>query len=66
MALQSSKDAFKFMKAKYEYGKANITEFDSSKNKYLAAEANLIQSKFEYLYKSQVLNFYSGENIIIK
>ncbi len=65
VALQSSKDAFKLMKAKYEYGKANITEFDASKNKYLAAETNLVQSKFEYLYKSQILNFYCGEDIVI-
>lgn len=65
-ALESCKDAFTLMKAKYEYGKANIAEFDSSKNKYLGAEANLVQAKFEYLYKSQILNFYSGENIVVK
>ena len=39
-AVQSSKDAFELMQAKYENGKANITEFNESKNSYLKSELN--------------------------
>jgi len=59
-AAQSSEEAFKLQSARYENGKANITEFNESKAKYLEAESNLVQSKYEYLFQTRLLNFYRG------
>lgn len=59
-ALLAAKDAFTLMQAKYENGKANITEFDDAKNKYMKAESDLVQARYEYLYQSHLLNFYRG------
>ena len=50
-AVQSSKDAFQLMQAKYENGKANITEFNESKNNYLKSESDLVQARYENLYQ---------------
>ena len=59
-ATRSSKDAFTLMQAKYENGKATITEFNEAKNNYLKAESDLVQARYESLYQSALLDFYRG------
>ena len=62
-ALQSTKDAFQLMQAKYENGKANITEFNESKNNYLKSESELVQARYENLYQQALLEFYRGRDL---
>ena len=62
-AVQSSKDAFQLMQAKYENGKANITEFNESKNNYLKSESDLVQARYENLYQHALLEFYRGKEL---
>ncbi|MCR5470619.1 MAG: TolC family protein [Prevotella sp.] len=62
-AAKSSKDAFTLMQAKYENGMANITQFDEAKNKYLNAESDLVQARYEYLYQTALMNFYRGKEL---
>lgn len=62
-AAQSSKDAFVLMQAKYEIGKANITEFDQAKNRYLNAESDYVRARYEYLYQTALLQFYRGKEL---
>ena len=60
-ALQSTKDAFLLTQAKYENGKATITEFNESKNNYLKSESDLVQARYENLYQHALLEFYRGK-----
>ena len=62
-ALRSNAAAFELMSAKYEYGKANITEFNETKNNYLKAGSDLARARYEYLYQNAVLNFYRGKDM---
>ena len=62
-AARSSKDAFTLMQAKYENGKANITEFNEAKNNYLKAESDLVQARYEYLYQTALIDFYRGRDL---
>ena len=62
-AVQSTKDAFQLMQAKYENGKANITEFNESKNKYLKSESDLVQARYENLYQHALIDFYRGKDL---
>lgn len=62
-AKRSSEDAFKLTQAKYENGKANITEFNESKNSYLKSESDLAQARYEYLYQTHLLDFYKGKTL---
>ncbi|WP_028902157.1 TolC family protein [Prevotella sp. P6B4] len=62
-AVQSSKDAFELMQAKYENGKANITEFNESKNSYLKSESDMVQARYENLYQHALLEFYRGKEL---
>ena len=62
-ALQSTKDAFLLTQAKYENGKATITEFNESKNNYLRSESDLVQARYENLYQHALLEFYRGKDL---
>ncbi|MBQ4392347.1 MAG: TolC family protein [Prevotella sp.] len=62
-AAQSSHDAFNLIEAKYENGKATITEFNEQKNLYLKAESDLTQARYEYLYQIALLKFYRGQQL---
>ena len=61
-AVQSSKDAFELMQAKYENGKATITEFNESKNNYLKSESDLVQARYENLYQHALMSSTEGTN----
>ena len=62
-ALQSTKDAFQLMQAKYENGKATITEFNEAKNTYLKSESDLVQARYENLYQQALIEFYRGHDL---
>ena len=49
------------MQAKYENGKATITEFNESKNTYLKSESDLVQARYEHLYQQALIDFYRGQ-----
>jgi outer membrane protein len=62
VATKSSEDAFNVMSAKYENGKANITEFNESKNNMLKSQSDCVQAKYEYVYRYRTLEFYKGDD----
>ena len=62
-ALSSSRQAFRLMQAKYENGKATITEFNEMKNNLLKTESDLLQARYEYLYQTALVDFYRGREL---
>ena len=62
-AVKSTQTAFNLMQAKYENGKATITEFNESKNTYLKSESDLVQARYENLYQHALLEFYRGKDL---
>ncbi len=59
-ASASYEEAFNLVTARYENGKATITEFNESKNQYLKAASDLVQASYEYLFQTRLLDFYRG------
>ena len=62
-AKRSQEEAFRLVSAKYEYGKANITEFNEAKNNLMKAESDLVRAKYEYLYQNALIDFYRGKDL---
>lgn len=62
-AQEASSDAFRLTMAKYEQGKATITEFNEARNNLLKAESDLTQARYEYLYQTALIKFYRGEEL---
>lgn len=62
-AAMSARDAFDLMQAKYENGKASVTEYNESKARYFSAESDLVQARYQHLYQSRLLDFYRGAKL---
>ena len=64
-AERAASESFALATAKYEHGKASITEFNESKNQYLKACSDLAQARYEYLYQTRLLDFYRGRDLTL-
>ena len=58
MVRDSASESFELVSAKYENGKANITEFNEAKNTLMRAESDLVQARYEHLFQTRLLDFY--------
>ena len=60
-AVESAQQAFDLIQAKYESGKATLTEFNEAKNNYLKASSNMVQAQYEYMFQVKLVEFYRGK-----
>lgn len=61
LAFDFSKKSFEADSLKFEMGKINMTEFNTSKTLFSNAQAELIRSKYELLFNNALIKFYMGE-----
>lgn len=59
-AVEANESSFNLMREKYENGKANSVEYNEAKLNLMRALSNKVQAKYEYIFRSKVLNFYKG------
>ena len=60
LAADAAQDACQLMQAKYENGKATLTEFNESRNRLVKAQSDAVQATYEYLFQSRLVEFYRG------
>ena len=60
----SAKESYELVLAKYENGKANITEFNEARDSFLESESNLARARYEFLFSAKLLDFYRGQKLI--
>jgi outer membrane protein len=61
VANDASMIAFQYEEVKYNAGSSTNYEFNDAKTKYLRAQSNLIQAKFDFLFRIKILEFYGKE-----
>ena len=59
-AAAAAEDAFELTKAKYENGKATITEFNESLTRMVKAQSDSVQATYECLYQTSLVEFHRG------
>lgn len=59
VAEEATKAALDAMTVKYNYGKANATEFEQAKDNYIKACSSTVQAKYEYMVRAKILEFYA-------
>ncbi len=52
--------SFKLTKEKYVNGKANATEYNEARTNWMKAVSDRIQAKYDYLFRTKILDFYKG------
>ena len=58
IAEKSTAMALDAMREKYNYGKANATEFEQAKTAYIKAVSESVQAKYESVLRRKILQFY--------
>ena len=59
-AALASQESFNLMSEKYENGKANAVEYNEAKQNLMKAQSDELQAKYEYLFRTKILDFYKG------
>lgn len=65
-SVQAYTESFKYSEQRFNLGMLNSFEYNDAKIKLTNAESELIQSKYEYLFRIKILDFYQGKPITLK
>ena len=64
-ALISMEESFKYTEKKFEVGLVNTVDYNTSKNQLTVTQSQLLQAKYDFIFKTKILNFYKGEAITL-
>jgi outer membrane protein len=64
LSLKSQLEAFRNAEERFDLGVLTSYDFNLSRNGLVNAQATLIRSKFDYIFKMKLLRFYYGEPIV--
>ena len=64
-SLELFNDAYIFNEKRYILGLINSFEYNNSKNKLFKAKSEEIRSKFDYIFKMKIIDFYLGKKLNI-
>lgn len=63
---QAAEASFNLMKEKYAEGKANATEYNESRTSWMKAISEKLQAKYDYIFRTKILDFYKGVPLTLK
>jgi outer membrane protein len=64
-AVKSNEEAFIYTQQKLDVGLVSSVDYNIAKNDLLRAKSELLQAKYEYIFKIKILDFYSGNPITL-
>ena len=64
IALDARKEALNYAKEKYAVGMMNSFDYNQSQTLYVNAQSEVLRTKFDYIFKVKVVEFYFGIPII--
>lgn len=65
-SLDAAEESFKYARERYEVGKSTVFEYNEAQTKLLSSKSDQIQAKYDYIFRSKILDFYQGKEIDIK
>jgi len=64
ISLQAQQEAFKNAQERYNFGAVTLFDFDQVRTRLVNAQATMIRSKYDAIFKTKVLQFYTGELVL--
>jgi outer membrane protein len=59
-AVKSTEESFRYTEQKFNVGMVTPVDYNAGKTQLLNAQSDMSQAKYEYLFKTKVLDFYKG------
>ncbi len=65
-AVEAMEESFKYFQQKFDVGMVNSVDYNDAKTKLFKAKSDLLQAKYEFLFKAKVIDFYMGKPLSLK
>lgn len=62
-AVDAAQLSFRYTEDRFNLGGANSIDYNNAKNKLAQAQSNLIQARYDYIFRLKVLDYYQGKPI---
>ena len=62
-SVQALSESFRYTEEKYNVELVSTYEYNDAKNRLFHAEADLLQAKYDYIFKTKILDFYTGNEL---
>jgi outer membrane protein len=59
-AVTSTEESFRYTEQKFNVGMVTSVDYNAAKSQLLTAQSDMSQAKYEYVFKTKVLDFYKG------
>ncbi|HAX93832.1 MAG TPA: TolC family protein [Bacteroidales bacterium] len=59
-AVESSEESFRYTEQKFDVGMITPVDYNAAKTQLLNSQSEMSQAKYEYIFKTKVLDFYKG------
>lgn len=64
--VSAAKESYRYAEQKFNVGMMNSVDYNNSKKDLEKAESELVRAKYEFIFKTTVLDFYMGKPISLK
>lgn len=58
--VKANEESISYSESKFSAGSITVTDYNIAKNNLLIAQAQMLQAKYDYIFKVQILEFYKG------
>ena len=58
--MEALEETLRIIESQYNLGAANYTEYQIASNNLFVAKSDLARSKFNYIFKQKILDFYQN------
>jgi outer membrane protein len=60
LTLNAREKSLEYARERYAVGLINIFELNQNQNMYVAAQSDFLKSKYDYIFKTKILEYYFG------
>lgn len=64
-SLTSFEESFRYTEQKFNVGLTNSVDYNLAKTQLTAAESELVRAKYDYIFKTKILDFYMGKPLVL-
>lgn len=66
VAHEAAEVSLRYAQERYDVGKSTVFEYNEAKTKLLTSKSEQIQAKYDFLFRTKILDFYQGKPIDIE
>jgi outer membrane protein len=64
-SLESFEESFRYTEQKFNVGMANSVDYNLAKSQVTSAESELIRARYDFIFKTKILDFYQGKPLTL-